>query len=339
MLNSIKVSVIIPVYNTELYLIQCLDSLVNQTLKEIEIICIDDGSTDNSLQILQNYMSKDKRLIVKKQKNMGPGMARNEGIRKAQGKYIIFLDSDDWFEPNFLEEMVKRAEETNADIVICKADEFDTNTQRRFSGEWMLKKRFLPGTLFSPFTISDHIFQFTYGMAWDKLYRTDYILKSKIEFPALANSEDLVFVFPSLLCAERIAVYPQTFIHHRINRNSSVSNSREKNPDAPYQAFQMVKNILEEKNLTPKFKRSFLNWAMEFLIWHISNMDHSEIQKSYYKKLKNDWFRDLEFEKYPVSYYENKITYLKYFLVKNFPYPVFVLLLKAYKTIIRIFKH
>ena len=334
-----KVSVIIPVYNTENYLRQCLDSLVNQTLQEIEIICVNDGSTDNSLKILYEYEKKDSRFHIISQKNQGPGAARNIGLHRALGKHLIFLDSDDWFESDFLKKMISRAEKTNADVVICKADEYDTTSQKYFSGDWMLKTQYIPSQLFSPLLISEHIFQFTYGMAWDKLYKTDYILNSKLEFPSLNNSEDLVFVFSSLFCAKKISIYPQIFIHHRINRKSSVSNSREKNPDAPYQAFQMVKNILEEKNLMSQFKKSFLNWAMEFLIWHVSNMENTEIQQSYYKKLKKEWFYSLEFEKYPLSYYENKIVYLKYLLVKNFSYSVFAFILKIYKTIMRIFKY
>lgn len=92
----IKVSVIIPVYNVEKYLEECLDSIINQTLKEIEIICIDDGSTDSSLNVLENYKKKDKRIIVLQQQNLGAGAARNKGLDLARGKYLSFLDADDF---------------------------------------------------------------------------------------------------------------------------------------------------------------------------------------------------------------------------------------------------
>ena len=94
-----KVSVIIPVYNVEPYLKQCMDSVVGQTLKDIEIICVDDGSTDGSLDILKEYATEDSRIQIIEQKNAGAGAARNNGMRHATGKYLSFLDSDDFFEP------------------------------------------------------------------------------------------------------------------------------------------------------------------------------------------------------------------------------------------------
>ena len=96
-----KISIIVPVYNTEKFLEKCLNSLINQTLKDIEIICINDGSTDNSLQILEKFANKDKRIQIINQTNSGPSIARNIGIKKAVGEYIGFVDSDDWVDSNF----------------------------------------------------------------------------------------------------------------------------------------------------------------------------------------------------------------------------------------------
>ena len=121
MSNNLKVSVIIPVYNVEQYLNQCLDSVINQTLKDIEIICVDDGSTDNSFKMLEEYAQKDNRIKVIHQKNKGAAAARNEGLYIAQGKYLSFLDSDDFFEIDMLEQMYNCAEKYNTDIVVCKS--------------------------------------------------------------------------------------------------------------------------------------------------------------------------------------------------------------------------
>lgn len=107
---EVKISVIIPVYNVEKYLRECLDSVVNQTFKDIEIICVDDGSTDKSLEILQEYKRKDDRFVILQQRHSGAGAARNYGLKLAEGKYIQFLDSDDYFEPTLLEELYTRAE-------------------------------------------------------------------------------------------------------------------------------------------------------------------------------------------------------------------------------------
>ena len=114
-----KISVIIAVYNVEKYLRQCLDSVVNQTLKDIEIICIDDGSTDNSPKILERYANKDDRIKIITQQNQGQSVARNKGIEVAKGKYISFQDSDDVWLPQKLEKQITKAIETNADVIIA----------------------------------------------------------------------------------------------------------------------------------------------------------------------------------------------------------------------------
>ena len=116
---TIKVSVIVPVYNVEKYLRQCLDSLVNQTLKDIEIICINDGTKDNSVEIINEYVKKCPNIILINQENQGLGMARNNAMKHAKGDYIAFVDSDDWVDTDMYEVLYNKAIETDADIVEC----------------------------------------------------------------------------------------------------------------------------------------------------------------------------------------------------------------------------
>lgn len=120
-MEEIKVSVIVPVYNTEPYLEQCIESILGQTLREMEVICVDDGSSDRSVEILKEKSRLDQRLRILTQKNSGGGAARNLGMKHAKGKYLVFLDSDDFFLPEMLEEMSARCEETGAQICVCKA--------------------------------------------------------------------------------------------------------------------------------------------------------------------------------------------------------------------------
>ena len=116
----IKISIIIPVYNTEKYLKKCLDSIINQTLKSLEIICIDDCSTDNSLNILKEYQLKDKRIkIIEQKENKGQGVARNLGLNIAEGEYIGFIDSDDWVDLNFFEKLYFAAKKYNSDVALA----------------------------------------------------------------------------------------------------------------------------------------------------------------------------------------------------------------------------
>lgn len=327
-----EISVIIPVYNIQQHLRECLDSVLGQSYPHLQVICVDDGSTDESPAILAQYAQKDNRVQVIRQQNAGPGAARNTGLEAATGEYVIFLDSDDWFEPDFLEKMVDTAVREGADVAICRAVEFDTNSGRELPSEWMMKKQYLPGKLaFAPQEMADHLFQFTYGMPWDKFYRRELLTSSGIRYPALKNSEDLAFVYPTLLAAKRIAVVDEVLIHHRINRMASVSNSRCGQPEAPYEAFQIVKEYLEQHQLMDTYRRSFLNWAMEFLVWHISNMSQRDIQKQYLNTLRHQWLPQLHFEEHPASYYESKSCYAKYLLARYAPYPVFAAVVKVYK--------
>lgn len=327
-----EISVIIPVYNIQQHLRECLDSVLGQSYPHLQVICVDDGSTDESPAILAQYAQKDNRVQVIRQQNAGPGAARNTGLEAATGEYVIFLDSDDWFEPDFLEKMVDTAVREGADVAICRAVEFDTNSGRELPSQWMMKKQYLPGKLaFAPQEMADHLFQFTYGMPWDKFYRRELLTTSGIRYPALKNSEDLAFVYPTLLAAKRIAVVDEVLIHHRINRMASVSNSRCGQPEAPYEAFQIVKEYLEQHQLMDTYRRSFLNWAMEFLVWHISNMSQRDIQKQYLNTLRHQWLPQLHFEEHPASYYESKSCYAKYLLARYAPYPVFAAVVKVYK--------
>lgn len=139
-----KVSVILPVYNGEKYLKQCLDSICSQTLKEIEILCVDDGSTDHTAEILADYAKKDERIRVIHQANAGAGAARNNGLRQASGEYLSFLDADDFFEPDMLERAYAKAKEEDAQIVVFASDQYREDLDDYREVKWTLRKEALP---------------------------------------------------------------------------------------------------------------------------------------------------------------------------------------------------
>ncbi len=138
------VSVIMPVYNCQDYLRQCLDSVTAQTLKDIEIICVDDGSEDQSLQILKEYAAGDDRSKVISQQNGGAGAARNNGLRNAKGKYLSFLDSDDFFEPDMLEKALAKLREDEADFVVFRSDSYFNDTKEYKNAAYTVKEEMLP---------------------------------------------------------------------------------------------------------------------------------------------------------------------------------------------------
>jgi len=290
-----KVSVIMAVYNAEKYLRESMESLLAQTLREREIICVDDGSTDSSPAILEEYRSSA-GITVLTQKNTGPGGARNAGLRAAGGEYVIFLDSDDRFEPDMLEKLYNAAEEKNADVVICKTQMFDSASGEALPSEWMLNTTGLPGADFSPREIRDRLFQFTYGQICDKLIRRELLKRNDLCFPPLRAAEDTAFVYKSLLCAERIAVLPEILAHYRVNIRGSVSKSFKKYPLAPYEAFGLVYDFLRERGLLDTYKRSFVTWAKTYLVWQICNApdtDTSRIQFEVFRTKYNPIIKEL----------------------------------------------
>lgn len=324
--EDVLVSVVIPVYNAEMYLDKCMNDILHQTLTHLEIICVDDGSTDQSSKMLDSYANTDDRVRVLHQKNAGPGAARNCGLQQASGEYLIFLDADDRFEPDFLEVLLKKAEHTHADVVICDSDSFRTGVGTISTAGKKLKMEFVPGDCFSPEDIGKRIFQLSNGWSWDKLYRTDFVKKNELDFPELKNSEDLVFVLFSLALAKTIAVSDAVLVHHRINRSTSVSNSIYRSIDAPVQAVLLLRQRLVDKCLYERYEQSFLNWSMDFLTWNAANLGYGAPGRCFYQTLKKKWFAALQFKAHSRAYYFDRRIYLRYVLIRHAPYPVFILI-------------
>ena len=128
--ENIKISVVMPIYNASDYLKPAIDAVLGQTLRDIELICVDDGSTDNSLAIIKEYQQGDERVRIVTESNAGPSIARNKGLARARGKYVIFLDADDFYEHTLLEKLYGLAEEKNLDIAICKFDIYNNRKSK-----------------------------------------------------------------------------------------------------------------------------------------------------------------------------------------------------------------
>ncbi len=193
----IKISVIIPIYNGEEYLEQCIQSVFNQTLKEIELICVDDGSVDNSVQIIQKYAEKDKRISLFQQKNQGPGPARNFALKHAKGKFVAFLDADDYYlDADALEKMVRTCEER--DVFVCAS----------------LRKTLINGNeveedLFQKSDINKVLNYIDFQMDYhyqSYLFHREFLLKNQCYFPDYRRYEDPVFLPEILLKAEKFTV-------------------------------------------------------------------------------------------------------------------------------------
>ena len=261
---SIKVSVVVPVYNAEKYLRQAILSISRQTLREIEILCVDDGSTDSSVDILNELAKEDKRIKVlhNPRKGAGAALARNFGLEHASGEYLSILDADDWFEPEMLARSYQRAKETGADVVMFDAKYYSDITGQEVHADWVLNKDLLPDNdVFSPTECADKLFQITAGQAWNRLYRRKFIEQNKIRFVPVHYTDDQAFSFVSLACANKIAILPQKFVNYRWISTDNQNSHKGEWPDAAYLASDAVYEGLKAHGLETVFASTLLEVA------------------------------------------------------------------------------
>ncbi len=240
----VNISVVVPVYNVGDVLRNTLDSIVNQTFEDIEIICVDDGSTDNSYEILKEYQLNDNRFIILQQVHQNAGAARNLGLRKATGKYIYFLDSDDYFKPNMFQEMYDAAEKHQADIVVCNAERHYEN------GAIDLKSVpfvYSNTPIEKPFSWKDFpqdIFKMLSPAPWNKLYLRELIVENNLEFQSIECFNDTSFAYAIRVLARRIVYLDNVYINYRKQRKGSITSTYSKYVINIIKCYMLTRDLL-----------------------------------------------------------------------------------------------
>lgn len=236
-----RVSVIIPVYNASHYLSQCLDSVLHQKLQEIEVICVNDGSTDNSLAILRDYAARDKRITVLDQENLHAGVARNAGLMFARGEWVHFLDSDDWVKQNIFTAALDEIGDKDIDVYLFNY--YNYNVKNDALSEAHIIKN--AGNIFT-FTDEAKYLLRTSVVPWNKLYKREYLVKNNLKFDNTVVANDRTFYFSLLFTNPRImgAVDKMPRLTYRINSDTSlVGGSRIKNFENHFITFERYSNI------------------------------------------------------------------------------------------------
>ena len=248
-----KVSIIVPVYNVEKYLKRCLDSLINQTLKDIEIIVVDDGSTDNSGQIIKKYQEKNSNIKYYKKENGGLSDARNYGMKYAQSEYIAFLDSDDFVDKTMYEKMYNKAIEDNADYVECdfywaypKVEE-KNGTQNSFEDE--IKNLRLKKDTGYRYKNKKEMMEYGRVVAWNKLIKKDII---KENFPKGLNYEDVEFFYKLIPNVTKFAFVEEPLLYYVQRKNSLVNKQTYKNGQI-FNVFDNVIDFYKKNNLYDEY--------------------------------------------------------------------------------------
>ena len=214
--NQPKVSVIMPVYNVEQYLPKCLASIVNQTLNDIEIICVNDGSTDNCPKILEEFKSKDDRIKIINKENGGVSIARNAGLEIASGEYIGFIDADDYIDENFFELLYNEAKENDADVA-CGGIKRENDGQTHFFINY--SQMVITNDIYDKINFSK-IVQFSF--VWNKIFRHSFLKENELKFMPNVNFEDIIFSAQFTMKSDILVCVPNTFYHY-VKRNESIS--------------------------------------------------------------------------------------------------------------------
>lgn len=262
-----KVSIIVPIYNVESYLRRCLDSLLSQSLIEIEIIAVNDGSTDSSLEILKDYSEKDKRIVLINKENGGVSSARNEGLLATKGQYIGFVDPDDWIDKEMYEQLYNTAIQEKADIVMCTyIREYGTHSkEKKFNMPQKVcyqndkVKQEVMRRLVGPMKeeIANPELLDAWGTVWSKLYRAEMIKENKITFidlNVIGTNEDSLFNIHTFYYTNTFIFLNTPFYHYwKANETSVTAGYKPNLKDQWFKLYSMIECFLNDKNMQHDF--------------------------------------------------------------------------------------
>lgn len=287
------VSVVIPVYNAQKHLEQMLLSVMCQSLREIEMICIDDGSTDRSADIIRSLMKKDSRISLLTQENLNAGAARNRGLLAARGEYVLFWDADDRFQEKAAGLLYRKAKSSGADVCVCGVCEF-TDEGKVYEADGYLKTDVLPEKeVFHKYDMGDHLFDFASNVLWNKMFRREFLSGSGIRFQEIRQANDTAFVMLSMYQAKAVACVGQKLIYHRVNNPESLTGRASDTVFCPYESYLYTLEKLKEYPDFPLFEKSFRNKAALGMFRALNIQTSFEAYGQLYDFLKKEGFRAL----------------------------------------------
>ena len=281
-MNS-KVSIIIPVYNAEQYLEQCLASVCNQTLEDIEIIIVNDGSTDGSRSILERYLRKHSNINIIDKEKAGVAIARNTGIEFAGGEYIGFADADDWIEPVMFEEMYYSATEVNADIAVGCVKRY--SDQRKTFGGMNLSffEQFPKG--FHWRDVIEKIPSLR-AYSYNKIYRRKLLIDNNITFPDCRIHSDNLFMYASLTSAKKIICINKDFYYYRIHEDGQLTKLADERVFDVFKVYGLLENYLRDKGIYTELKEQVTKRKLEEYLRDFGKIrNNKNIRRSYFERM------------------------------------------------------
>lgn len=278
-------------YNVEKYLKQCLDSVINQTLKEIEIICVNDGSTDYSLQILEEYAKKDDRIRIISKENGGISSARNKGLEYVTGEYLGIVDSDDWIELDMFEKLYQNAKLHDSDLVMFPAHLYDESTQKlKYDFPYFTLACFdenFDDRVFSHLETKDFLFSISVT-PWNKIYKSEFIKELGVTFPEGLDFDDNPFFYETYLNANRVSLVRDYLYFYRINRSGSfITTGNERYFDI-VEMYNLVEKIIRKTGNQETYTIYFANVRVENIIAFYNKVDET-YRKKFFEIIKTNF--------------------------------------------------
>ncbi len=305
--ENIKVTVVMPVYNAYDYLRPALDSIICQTFTELELICVDDGSTDHSLHILREYQEKDSRVRIITETNAGPSTARNKGLDRARGDYVLFFDADDFADPTFIEKLYNKAVADNLDIAIAK---YDVYNDKKATFEGVIKcdhgEIFDAGETVSKATHPNEIFQCTTTYVWNKLFRMSFLKEKGLCFdPELRVFEDAYFIVTSLSLASAVGKVHEVLVHHRVYSDQAKKKLFRKYYRQVPEIYTRIRTFLMSHGMYKPLSQAFLNLSAS-RYYKIYNLLWRDAKEEFYDLYHDTYAERLAWDTADASDFESK---------------------------------
>ncbi len=305
------VSIVVPAYNASRYLKKNVESLLQQTMTEFELIYVDDGSKDDTLKVLREYQKKDDRIQIISQDNHGAAHARNTGMQAASGKYVLILDADDFFDTKMLEKTTAEAEKNRLDILIFDCYMYNEQTEEITRGDMAVAYSLLPEKeVFSAEDVPDTIFQTTGTIVWNKLYRRDFLREHDIRFREdIRVIDDYYMEIISLAEAQRIGVLPERLLYYRWNNPESQIGGHESDlPDTECKACEAVYGALIERGKLAAIEGSYIKQAYKACVRSLIRTPRIRFEEIY-NKIKYEWLSRLGILDKPETYFYDTYQY------------------------------
>ncbi len=307
-----RVSFIVPVYNVEAYLSQCVQSIFMQTMKEIEVICVNDGSTDRSGEMLDELARSDQRVKIIHQNNQGLAQARNVALKIASGEYVQFVDADDYIAPSMLEKTCFEADKTNADIVLFANSNLDNQTGKITPAPWSLRVKLIPTKAFSRKDCSDTLMMVTQPVCWTKLFRRSFLLGQGLEFQEISYAEDVFFTMMSLALADRISYVNEALYLYRSKHPGSLTSFADSRQLEVFCAYEKLYDELNKRGLFVELEYTFVQYVLNSVNWYLNgarNRDNKVLRQLFCRELREERFTRMGILDHPFDYYADRKAY------------------------------